>query len=268
MLRGIVFGLGIALVIVPGTPVFAQQETSAEVVAQSNNPLSDLIGINFNEYYSSGLYDSDGTASGFEVQGVFIPVRRHLKLYHLVRVTLPINTVPSSSGYDSGLGDLVIQDAFKISRAGAKTEVGVGPLLVMPTATSDALGAGKWQAGVAVVVVHLMEGGSVVGGLVTWQTDFAGASDRQGTNFATLQPTIALAMGRTGYYISSTPIWTFDFENDRYLVPFSVGVGKVFMVGKTIVNVTAEPQFTIYHKGEQQPTLQMFVGLTLQRKRK
>jgi hypothetical protein len=39
------------------------------------------------------------------------------------------------------------------------------------------------------------------------------------------------------------------------------------MVGKTIVNVTMEPQFTVYHKGEQQPTVQLFFGLTLQRKR-
>jgi hypothetical protein len=44
-------------------------------------------------------------------------------------------------------------------------------------------------------------------------------------------------------------------------------VGKVFMTGKTIVNVTAEPQITVYHKGEQQPTTQLFLGLTLQRKR-
>jgi hypothetical protein len=78
---------------------------------------------------------------------------------------------------------------------------------------------------------------------------------------------IALAIGQTGFYISSSPIWTFDFENDRYLMPFSVGIGKVFMVGKTIVNVTAEPQVAVYHKGEQQPAFQAFFGLTLQRKR-
>jgi hypothetical protein len=58
-----------------------------------------------------------------------------------------------------------------------------------------------------------------------------------------------------------------DETSGEGLVPFSLGFGKVFMVGKTIVNVTMEPQFTVYHKGEQQPTVQLFFGLTLQRKR-
>ncbi len=260
-------GLALAFLVFAASPATAQQETSAEVLAQSNNPLSDLVGVNFNEYYSTSLYDADAVANTFNIQGVYIPVRRHMHLYHLVRATLPVATVPTgSSSYDSGIGDLTVQDAFKIGHERAKTEFGIGPLLVMPTASSASLGAGKWQAGAAFVVIRLLAGGSVLGGLVTWQTDFAGDSDRPGTNLATFQPTIALAMGQSGFYISSTPIWTFDFENSRYLVPFSLGFGKVFTVGKTIVNVTMEPQFTIYHKGEQQPTLQLFFGLTLQRK--
>lgn len=245
----------------------SKAQHSAEDIAASNNPLSDFIGVNFNEYYAVGLYDADAVASMFDVQGVYIPVRRHVHLYHIVRVTLPVATVPAGPGqYDSGLGDLTLQDAFKFGKAGAKTEFGVGPLLVVPTASSASLGAGKWQAGVAAVVIRLLPGGSVVGGLVTWQTDFAGDADRPDTNLATFQPTVALALGQSGYYISSSSISTFDFENDRYLVPFSVGIGKVFNVGKTIVNVTMEPQFSVYHKGEQQPTLQLFFGLTLQRK--
>ncbi len=90
---------------------------------------------------------------------------------------------------------------------------------------------------------------------------------RPNTNLATFQPGIALALGQSGFYISSSPIWTFDFENGRYLIPFSIGIGKVMKIGKTIVNVTAEPQFTIFHEGEQQPAVQFFVGLTLQWKK-
>jgi hypothetical protein len=257
-----------ALLLASASGASAQQHPSAEVVAQSNNPLSDLTAFNVNEYYASGLYDADAVGNVLNMQGVLIPARRHMRLYHIVRATLPIETVPvNSTSYSSGLGDFAIQDAFKFSKPGAKTEWGLGPLLVMPTATSDALGAGKWQAGGAVVVMRLLPGGSVAGGVATWQTDFAGDSDRPGTNLATFQPAVALAVGETGFYVSSSPIWTFDFENDRYLVPFSLGVGRVFLVGGTIVNVTVEPQVTVYHKGEQQPTMQLFFGLTLQWKR-
>jgi hypothetical protein len=252
----------------PQHPSMHDAESAARVIAESNNPLSNLEGINFNEYYAPALYDSDGIQNVLNAQYVLIPVRRHYRLHHLIRATLPIVTAPDGpTAYASGLGDFTLQDAFKFSKENATTEWGVGPLIVMPTATSDALGAGKWQAGVAGVVVRLLSGGSVTGAAVTWQTDFAGDSSRPGTNFATVQPMIALAIGASGFYISSSPICTFDFENQRYLVPFSLGFGKVFMVGRTIVNVTAEPQITVYHKGEQQPAFQAFLGLTLQRKR-
>ena len=258
-----------ALVLGLAVAASAQEHPSAEAMAQSNNPLSDLTAFNVNEYYATSLYDSDAVGNLLNLQGALIPVRRHMHLYHIIRATLPIQTVPdTATSYSSGIGDFSIQDAFKFSKPGARTEWGIGPLLVMPTASSDALGAGKWQAGAAVVVVRLLPGGSIAGGVATWQTDFAGDSTRPGTNLATFQPDVALAVGTTGYYVSSSPIWTFDFENDRYLIPFSLGVGRVFLVGGTIINVTMEPQVTVYHKGEQQPTMQLFFGLTLQWKRK
>ena len=140
-------------------------------------------------------------------------------------------------------------------------------MLVIPTASEDALGAGKWQLGAAGVIIRLMEGGSVAGALITWQTDVAGDADRQGTNLLTFQPNLALAIGRSGFYFSSSPIWTFDFENDNYLIPFSVGFGKVLTAGGAIVNVSAESQFSIYHQGEPQPSLQIFAAMAVQWKR-
>jgi hypothetical protein len=263
-------GCGLAATLLaPAAPALAQEHPSAEAISQSNNPLSNLTGFNINEYYTSSLYDSDQVGSLLNMQAVLIPARRHLDIYHLVRATLPLETVPDSrSSYSSGLGDFTVQDAFKFSKPGARLEWGVGPLLVVPTATSQALGSGKWQAGAALVMIRLLPGGSIAGGVATWQTDFAGAGDRPGTNLASVQPNVALVVGATGYYISSSPIWTFDFENDRYLIPFSLGVGRVFLVGGTIVNVAVEPQVTVYHKGEQQPSMQLFFGLTLQWKGK
>jgi len=201
------------------------------------------------------------------LQAVIIPVKKHEGLRHLIRATMPLETTPDTpTSYASGFGDFVIQDAFKFSKEGATTEWGVGPLLVAPTATADALGAGKWQIGVAGIIVQLLRGGSIVSGILTWQTDFAGDPARPGTNLVTFQPDIALALGTTGFYLSTSPIWTFDLVNNNYLIPFSIGFGKVMEVDKTIVNVTFEPQITIYHKGVQ-PTAQIFLGLTLQWKR-
>jgi len=266
--RAMLAGLTIALLICHASCVTAQEETQAEIVAQSNNPLSPLNAVNFNNYYAPTIYGVPGIANTLNIQGVLIPRRRHFDLFHIIRATLPVSTVPVDSvTYESGLGDMVIQDAFRISKLSARAQFGVGPLLVIPTATSTALGAGKWQAGVAAVLVFTLQGGSVIGGAVTWQTSFAGDASRPKTNLSTFQPSVALAIGQSGYYLSSSPIWLFDFENGNYLIPFSIGVGKVMKLGKTIVNVTAEPQFTVFHSGGPTPAVQLFVGLTLQWKK-
>lgn len=259
----------LSLLLCTGVATFAHaQEPSAGAISDSNNPLSDLIGIDFNNYFVASLYGLEASANVMNIQGVFVPIRPHLLLDHIIRATMPVVTTPVSADvYQSGFGDFSIFDAFKFSKPGAKTEFGVGPMLIIPTASEDALGAGKWQLGVAGVIIRLMEGGSVAGALITWQTDVAGDTDRQGTNLLTFQPNIALAMGRTGYYFSSSPIWTFDFVNDNYLIPFSIGFGKVLTAGGAIVNVSAESQFSIYHHGEPQPSLQIFAAMAVQWKR-
>jgi len=98
---------------------------------------------------------------------------------------------------------------------------------------------------------------------VTWQTDFAGDSDRQHTNFLTAQPIGIFQVGG-GLYLRSSGLWTRDFENNRTLIPFGLGAGKVFRLGKTLVNAFVEPQFTIYHIGDGQPAWQLFSGINLQ----
>lgn len=244
------------------------QEPSAGAISDSNNPLSDLIGVDFNNYFVASLFGLEESANVLNIQGVFVPIRRHFFLNHIIRTTMPVVTTPVvAAGSQSGFGDFNVFDAFKLSAPEAKTEFGVGPLLVIPTATDDALGAGKWQLGAAGVIIRLMEGGSVAGALITWQTDVAGDADRQDTNLLTFQPNLALTIGRTGFYFSSSPIWTFDFENDTYLIPFSIGFGKVLTAGGAIVNVSTESQFSIYHHGEPQPSLQIFAAMAVQWKR-
>ena len=146
----------------------------------------------------------------------------------------------------------------------ARTTIGFGPLLVTPTATDAALGADDtWQAGAAAVVVRPLEGGSLIGGLLTWQTDFAGGDNRVDTNLVTGQLFLTMSIGG-GWYLRSSPLSVFDFENDAYLIPVGLGAGKILRLGGAIVNAFVEPQFTVYRKGQGLPSLQVFVGLNLQ----
>ncbi len=59
-------------------------------------------------------------------------------------------TVWGPAGTESGLGDLTLFDVPLFQLASAK--MGIGPLLILPTATSPALGERKWQGGAQAVV--------------------------------------------------------------------------------------------------------------------
>jgi hypothetical protein len=245
-------------------PGFAQQTgapagPTAAQTAASNNPLSDMNGLNFHDYYVPSFQGTAGAnANTMFVRGVMVAGRQ------IVRATLPFSTVPAASGQVSGLGDFNIFDAIKLTGPGASTDLGIGPLLVVPTATDDAVGSGRWQAGAAAIAIHPLPGGSLLGGLVTYQTDFAGDSSRAGTSLMTAQPVVIVSMGG-GLYFRSTGVAMLDFETSRYLVPVGMGIGRVFRAGSVIANAFIEPQFTVYSEGAGQPALQVFTGFMLQK---
>ena len=115
------------------------------------------------------------------------------------------------------------------------TSIGAGPLLVAPTATDDALGQGKWQAGAAAVafkVTPLVQ----FGGLLTWQGSIAGDEDRPNTSILAAQPFVMWQLGG-GTYLRSTGLWTFDLKSGDYVVPIDFGLGQVIKSGKIVYNI-------------------------------
>ena len=62
----------------------------------------------------------------------------------------------------------------------------------------------------------------------------------------------------------SSSVILLDFQNGRYPVPFGLGVGRVFRVGKAINNIWVERQPTIYHNKPGLPAFQLFMGINFQ----
>ena len=250
-----------ALVLVAGTATTAagQEQMSQEQAqqAQANNPLASAYALNFQNYYVPSLYGvPDQNVNTFWIRGA-APVGRTL-----TRASLPLNTRPSSAtGAQSGLGDFNIFTAY-LFVSNPTTSVGVGPLLVAPTATDDLLGQGKWQAGVAAVAFKATRVFQAIA-LVTWQGSFAGDDARPGTSTLAVQPVGVWQLGG-GTYLRSSGIWAFDLKSGDYVVPFGLGIGQVVRAGGVVYNVFLEPQFTILHDGTGQPKIQLFFGLNLQ----
>jgi hypothetical protein len=237
----------------------AQETPNAEEVAKANNPLAPITAINFQNYYLPTLYLLPTQhANTMQLRGIFGTTKM------IVRATLPVSNAPTSIIRSvSGLGDLNLFDAFLLTKEGAKNQLGVGPLLVAPTATDDALGDGKWQAGAAVVVITQPVPTALIGGLVTYQHSFAGESDRPDASLLVVQPFAILQFGG-GYYARSSGVWEFDLENDSYVVPFGVGVGKVMKAGRSVLNIFLESQFTVMQEGTGQASFQVFGGINVQ----
>jgi len=240
-------------------PPGASGGVSAAQLANANNPLADMNAFNFQNYYAPILYGSpDSNSNTLDLRPVVVSGRQ------IIRATLPVSSVPIGNGrYQSGLGDFSIFDAIKLTGAGAKTDLAVGPLLVAPTATDHALGQGKWQAGIAGVAIHPLPGGSLLGTLATWQHSFAGQSERPDAQVVTFQPIGTFSIGG-GYYFRTSAVWLFDIPNEKYLIPLGLGLGKVFKVQGAVVNAFIEPQFSAYHNGSGLPSVQLFMGLNLQ----
>ncbi|WP_244538114.1 hypothetical protein [Mesorhizobium sp. YR577] len=232
-----------------------------EDVNAANNPLTPKITINLHDYYVPELTDLPNRyANQFLLRGL-IPSDL-FGAPQLVRFTLPVATAPEfPDGYVTGLGDLTLMDIFVFP--GKEVSFGAGPLVVLPTATDDALGAGKWQAGVVGLAIAPQSWG-LIGGLATYQTSFAGESDREDVSLATFQPIVNYNLS-DGFYLRSSATWNFDLESGNYSIPVGFGVGKVIPVSdKVTMNAFIEPQYTVFSHGAGQPEWQIFAGVNFQ----
>jgi len=123
---------------------------SAAQMAKANNPLADMNALNLQNFWAPSLRGlPDDYSNTLNVRPVMVAGRQ------IIRATIPLPTVPLGGGaYASGLGDINVFDAIKLTGEGAHTDFAVGPLVVFPSSTDHALGQSKWQAGGAVVAIH------------------------------------------------------------------------------------------------------------------
>jgi hypothetical protein len=238
------------------------QNPSSEDVNKANNPLTPSITINLQDQAQPQIYGLDQGSNAFLLRGV-LPFKLD-GVPQLLRYTLPVVSAPNGrGGTTAGLGDLNVFDVFPFLWKQAKLELGVGPQLTFPTATSSTTGTGKWQAGLVGLAVAPRKWG-IAGVLVTWQHSFAGDNTRPTQNGLVVQPLIIYNLP-SGWYLRSTAAWDFDLAQNQYAIPIGFGAGKVWLLdGGRTVNIFAEPQWTLAHDGVGQPKFQLFAGVNLQ----
>jgi len=245
MTRAFLYAAFIGLAVLAATrPGGAQQQDAAALAKQAQNPIANLISLPLQNNTSFGIGEDDRTQNVLNIQPV-IPIGAG-KLNLINRAILPIVSQPDLSTQTEstfGLGDLTYELFISPAKASSITW-GVGPVLILPTATDGALGSGKWSAGPAAVLV-MMPGKFVVGAVAFNAWSFAGDGDRDNVNQLVFQYFINYNLPNAWYLVSG-PLITANWEadsGDRWIVPFGGGFGKVFGIGGQKMNGTIQAYY-------------------------
>jgi len=240
---------------------FCAHADNADTANKSNNPLNLAQGMSMEDYYTPRYYDSNIHSNDLLVRGTLpIAPNEFIGVPQLLRATAPISTHPDpNGGYSTGEGDLNLVDIFLLKSDGV--QLGIGPQITAPIADQDEFGTGKWQAGLAAIAIESSPRG-LLGAMVQYQHSFAGDSDREHVESATLQPFITHNLDQ-GWYLRSTATWMFDLKHDTHYIPVGFGAGKVWKSASNILNVFVEPQWTVERKGEGLPQFTLLAGLNV-----
>ena len=117
---------------------------------------------------------------------------------------------------------------------------GAGPAFVIPAATNDVLGQGKFSIGPSFVALA-QPGHWTLGAFVNNVWSVAGSGGRPVVNQMLLQYSINYNM-KEGWYTTIQPILAANWRANSgnvWTVPFGGGVGRIMKLGFQPVNLTA-----------------------------
>jgi len=236
------------------TPEQAKQEaqkpdakaSAGDLAKTVQNPVASLISVpiqNFTDFNIGPFARDKNTVLQFQP---VIPAQISENWNLITRVIVPLLYQPDISQQHLGtfgLGDT--NPSFFLSPAKTgKLIWGGGPTFLIPTATDDVLGTGKFSIGPTVVAL-LQPGKWTFGVLVNNLFSVAGPSDRADVNSMTLQYFVNYNL-KKGYFLTSQPIISTNWNASNgnvWLVPFGGGISRIFKLGTQPVNASVQAYY-------------------------
>ncbi|MGY1409390.1 MULTISPECIES: transporter [unclassified Luteimonas] len=220
-------------------PSHAAAQDADQLAQQLSNPISSLtsVPLQFNYHDGIGVGD-DGSRTFLNVQPV-IPMSIGEDWNLISRTIIPVvyqEGLFPGAGSQFGTGD-VVQSLFFSPEAltASGWTWGVGPVLRLPTASDDLLGAEKWAAGPTAVALKQSSTGWTYGALVNHMWSFAGESSRDDISATFLQPFLSRGLGQ-GRTVSVSLESSYDWKDSQWTVPVSLFYSKVSSVGTQLVS--------------------------------
>lgn len=193
----------------------------------ANDPTASLMNVQLQNLYSGDYYNlDDQSGNTFQIRSA-IPFKTG-RFKHIARVTLPIIT-DSPSG-ENGLGDTVLFDMVTSDKSWGRW--GAGLVTLLPTASDDKLGSGKWGAGPALGFVA--RDTRLMWGVFNQNIfSFAGDSERDDVGVSILQPIINISLPNKWSVGVSEMNVTYDWEKSTWTsLPLGIKVNKMVRLGK------------------------------------
>lgn len=232
-----------------GSPDAQPHASGRSLASQVNDPTAPLRLVQFRNVLAPRVPGADGAANLFEIQPVLpVGASERVPFEQLIKITLPVGTTPDPDR-TTGLGDLQVFDLAAIPQSWGRW--GLGVALVFPTAASDELGQGKWQAGPAAAVIVTAVKGLQAGAVLQNPISFAGSSRRESVSALSITPTLTynLPSGWFGGY--SDFDWIFDWRNGgEATIPLGLQAGKAFTVGQVPLSLSFEAAYNVARPDE------------------
>lgn len=210
------------------TALHAQEADLAQKLA---NPVADLISVPIQSNYDFGVGAGDGTVWRTNIQPV-IPFGISDDWNVISRTILPVvdqeGLAAAGDALDaSGLGD--ITQSFFFSPKESSPIWGVGPVLLIPSATDNLLGGEKWGIGPTAVILK-QEGPWTYGALANHLWDVAGDDGRNSINATFLQPFVSyITPTKTTFSLNLES--TYDWQTNQWTVPVNLVVSQLMKIG-------------------------------------
>jgi Putative MetA-pathway of phenol degradation len=222
-----------------GPPLAFGQEAPADsadpdhLARQLSNPVAALISVPLQLNWDTGYgTDGNGERFTFNIQPV-APFHLTENWNVISRTILPLihRTDVLGNGSDTGTGDTTPSLFFSPKQPTANGWIwGVGPACLLPTASEDVLGTGKWAIGPTAVVLKQTATGWTYGALTNYLVSVAGDDDRADAESLFLQPFLSKTLGR-GRTVTVNVESSYDIEGDQWLVPLNATYTKIAKIG-------------------------------------
>ncbi len=219
----------------------SDEERTAALAKAAQNPVANLISFPLQNNTAFGIGPYERAQNVLNIQPV-IPFHITEDWLLITRTILPVVWQPNDQPRQGwfGFGDLNPSLFLSPAKPG-KLIWGVGPAFVLPTATAEQLGQGKFSLGPSVVALTT-PGHWVIGALVNNVWSVAGPHERPVVNQMLLQWFVNYNI-KHGWYLVTSPIVTADWRapsGNQWVVPLGGGVGRIMKLGFQPVNITGQ----------------------------